>query len=564
MKEFDPNALVKRFSKKTFITSVKPLSGEISMYRKIIFLVLLFGIGLQFAIAQNYPSFKITAYDTLSRGYYFLGPIKTGKGPTGNAAFMILDKTGKVVYYKILKKGQTVFDFKIQPNGLMSFTYGSNFYLMDSNFTIVDSVFCKNGVQTDLHDLLILPNGHFLLLGNENITKDLSQYPYFKMNGSIGSKNATVICGVIQELDKSKNVVFEWHAIDHYDFGDVDSFYLNNPAGVDWNHVNSVAQDADGNILLSLRHFNEVTKINRKDSSIIWRMGGKRNMFKFTNDSEKFLGQHDVRRIANGNITLLDNGRAAHPFHTIAAKEYSLDESALTATLVWSYVEDSKAYSFGTGNVQRLNNGNTLIDYGLFSGGKLIFNVVKPSGNKVFELMFDDSLLSYRSFNYSYLPWKLNRPQITCTYSGGKFYLDAGAGHVKYLWSNGDTTRTIAVVGADTFTVFVPIGDGGMISSEPFITSGHTDPCGLTGVMENNAIFDFSIFPNPVHDQLVFTSSSNQKQEIKWQIFDIAGKKMFESAAMLFGDHFSIPVHDLPNGIYIFNIDGVKRKIVRE
>ena len=89
---------------------------------------------------------------------------------------------------------------------------------MDSTFTIVDSVRIKNGFIQDGHDMQILPNGHFLLLGWENITMDLSSYAIFNNNGTVGSANATVRCGIVQEQDANKNVVFEWHSKDYFNF----------------------------------------------------------------------------------------------------------------------------------------------------------------------------------------------------------------------------------------------------------------------------------------------------------------------------------------------------------
>ena len=109
----------------------------------------------------------------------------------------------------------------------------------------------------------------------------------------------------MQEQDANKNVVFEWHSKDYFNFTEVDTMRLLNPANVDWTHFNAVELDDDGNILVSVRHFNEITKVNRSTGAVMWRLGGKMNQFTFTNDSTQFIGQHDIRRIANGNITIL-------------------------------------------------------------------------------------------------------------------------------------------------------------------------------------------------------------------------------------------------------------------
>jgi hypothetical protein len=141
-------------------------------------------------------------------------------------------------------------------------------------------------------------------------------------------------------------------------------------------------------------------------------MGGKKNQFTFINDMQRIHGQHDIRRIDNGNITLFDNGTLM-PLRPATAKEYTLDENTLTATLVWSYVENPAAYSQSMGNMQRLPNGNTLVNYGNSNIGAIAFNVVDPAGNKTFELVFDDSLATYRAFNFTptwQLPTTISEP----------------------------------------------------------------------------------------------------------------------------------------------------------
>jgi hypothetical protein len=359
-------------------------------------------------------------------------------------------------------------DFKINYDKQMSYNYQDKYYIIDSSFKVVDSVFCKNGLIEDDHDMQILSNGHFLLLGEEKLQMDLSKYHLFRHNGTAGSAKAWVTCGVIQEQDKNKSVVFEWHAKDHFGFDDVDSCYLNSPDTVDWTHFNSIERDNDGNILVSSKHFNEVTKLNGKTGAIIWRLGGNKNEFEFKNDPRQFKQQHDVRQLANGHLTLLDNGSDKAPFHVASVKEYQIDEQARMVNLVWNYVEDTNDFSDGIGGVQRLLNGNTLIDYGGIKNENILMNVVKPNGQKVFEIAFTDTLASYRAYNYPSLPWKLNRPQITCICVSGECFLSADKEYKEYLWSNGETARSITVSAPGIYSVFVPIGDGWHLGSDPF------------------------------------------------------------------------------------------------
>ncbi len=502
--------------------------------------------------AQSFPPFRITAYDTASTGYYFFCPYllsSFGTFPQGSQRQMILDHKGQVVYYKDVN-GVFAGDLKIHSNGQISYSANQKFYIMDSTFTIIDSVSSQNGIIHDLHDLQILPDGHFLLLGMENLTSDLSGYQMFLGNGTAGSINAIVKAGVVQELDSNKNVVFEWHSADHFDFDDVDEYFLQDTSNVDWTHMNAVELDQDGNILISSRHLNEITKINRSDSSVIWRLGGKRNQFAFIGDSIQFLSQHDIRRIANGHVTLFDNGRGLTPIHPAAAKEYDLDEIGLTATLVWSHVEGDTIYSRSQGNVQRLANGNTLISYGDLMSENIVFNVVDTANRKLFEISFPDTLLSYRAFNYPELPWALKRPDIHCISSGGQFMLEADSGYSTYQWSNGGSTRQILLADTGNYFVFVPYGNDGFISSEIFRVSDITNPCLLSSLNFPESIGSLILYPNPVLNHLTIRLPGNSLTQEKLEVFDITGKQLMELYWSQNITEFTLDISKLSPGTY--------------
>lgn len=509
--------------------------------------------------AQVIPNYSITALTAGSQGYYFLVPYAFGTGSTTiYPRNLILDKDGKPVYYLSIPAYTS--DFKIQKDGRMTYSKGNKFYIMDSTFVVKDSVTTKNGVQFDGHDLQILSNGHFLLLGFENVSMDLSGYNLF--NGTNpGSATANVKCNVIQELDAAKNVVFEWHCKDHYNFSDVDPAWLTNPNNVDWTHANAVEMDNDGNILLSVRHFNEITKIKRSDSTIMWRLGGNANQFTFTNDASMFKAQHDIRRLANGNITLFDNGKNTSPFHPATAKEYTLNENTLTATLSWSFVNNASQFSGALGDVQRLSNGNTLINYGRYFNSNTVFNVVTPSGGKVFEIAFTDTLRTYRAFNYPTLPWDLKRPVVSCYSSGGLFYLDAGPGHLSYKWSNGATTQTIQVTAAGDYQVVVPKGQNGFIYSETFTVSDINNPCQAVGIkfIESKSS-TLNLYPNPFISEFYLDGSFNEQTQVV--LTDIFGND-YPIKFNLSQNTIYVQVPELAAGLYFITVNEQKKKIIK-
>ncbi len=337
------------------------------------------------------PNIDVTLSNSTSTGYLFLSPLTDGA--TSVPALLILQNDGTPVFARNLPGNG--YDFKLQPNGMLTYydEDSGTFQVMDRTCTVVDTLQCGNGYYTDPHELRILPNGHALLLGVDEETVDMSRI----VPG--GFSSAGVVGCIIQELDRDKNVVFQWRSWDHFQI--TDAMHIDFTATwIDYVHGNALDVDTDGNILLSSRHLNEITKINRETGAIIWRLGGMNNQFHFVNDPIGFSYQHAVRRIANGNITLLDNGN----FHTppfSRALEYALDEQNKTATLIWQFRNTPDELGFAMGFVQRMENGNTLIGWG---AGNPTVTEVTAGGNKVYEMTFDDGVYSYRAFRFDWQP----------------------------------------------------------------------------------------------------------------------------------------------------------------
>ncbi len=209
-----------------------------------------------------------------------------------------------------------------------------------------------------------------------------------------------VFGAIVQELDSNKNVVFQWRSWDHFLITDCTSDNPLTAPSIDYVHLNSLEQDHDGNIIISSRHLEEVTKINRTTGEIMWRFGGKHNQITVGNDTLPFSHQHDARRIPNGHITVFDNGNLHNPPFT-RVLEYSLDEQTKQANLVWSYqdtINEKILYTYAAGNAQRLPNGNTVIGWGIQNDP--IVTEITADGTKVFEASFPLNFDSYRAFKF--------------------------------------------------------------------------------------------------------------------------------------------------------------------
>jgi hypothetical protein len=315
-----------------------------------------------------------------------------GGASTAASYLMILENSASPLYYK--KLAARGFDFTLQPNGLLTYYDQSDgcFLALNSLYVVVDTFRCGNGYSTDLHELQVLPDGHAFLMSYDVQTVDMSTI----VPG--GKKNAKVTGLVVQELDQSKNVVFQWRSWDHFNIQDATHEDLTAET-IDYVHGNAIQPEDDGTILLSSRHLDEITKIDTETGEIIWRLGGKHNEFRFINDPIGFSHQHDIRRLPNGDITFFDNGNYHSPPFSRAV-EYRLDETNKAAELVWQYRHTPDIYGSAMGNVQRLPGGNTLICWG--TGGAI--TEVGPDGSKVLEMRFSPGVYSYRAFRFDWQP----------------------------------------------------------------------------------------------------------------------------------------------------------------
>ncbi|MFZ0546760.1 MAG: arylsulfotransferase family protein [Candidatus Promineifilaceae bacterium] len=417
-------------------------------------------------------------------GYIFVAAIS--QFYDGPSASIIFDDTGEPLYIKIESNDNIVTNFRKQTvNGTDYLTYYSGYlqvgyslgatYVLNSNYQLVNIWTLKNGYGSDLHESLLLDNGHAIVLAYVPIPFDLTPYG--------GPANGTLVDTVIQEQDANKNVVFEWHGSEHMPIGDTRS-NLNTTEPIDYMHTNGIDVDNDGNWLISLRNYSEITKIDRQTGDLIWRLGGNGNEFTFTNDIG-FDTQHNINRLENGNITIFDNGTNHEPPHSRAI-EYEMDEIAKTVTLVWSYPDDTSIFSTIMGNVQRLPNGNSIIGWG--SQPKV--TEVQNDGTVALDMQLGGA--SYRAFRFPWEGTPTERPRAVVESNGNPTAVTL------YTSWNGATDITgYDIYAGPTATTTV------MIDNLP--RNGFETEIPLTGLASDTCFFKVK----PVHSEGNSTPFSN-------------------------------------------------------
>ena len=296
-------------------------------------------------------------------------------------------------------------DFKINYNNKLSYfdRTSKGWFIMDSLMNEIDSVYCKNGYIADNHDFLALENGNYVIFAYDQ--------QIYAMDTVVpgGDPNAMVEGLILQELDSNHNLIFEWKSWDHFHV--TDNVYLAPWTGssLAFIHTNAIDLDFDNHFLISSRNLDEITKIHRTSGEIIWRWGGSKSDFTFTNDYP-FTHQHSIQSLGNNRYLLFDNGNHSSQFtgksNFSRAVEYELDTVLMTANKVWEFVHPDSLYTPTISSVQRLPNGNTLIDFGnLQSMGRGSVVVEVNSNNQIlFEIEFNNGCNLYRAkkFNWSF------------------------------------------------------------------------------------------------------------------------------------------------------------------
>lgn len=273
---------------------------------------------------------------------------------------LVIDNSGRVVWYRRFPGGPGL-NFMVQPNGRYVARPTTPdpvdvepWIELDILGNVTRTFGCVGGFQSRFHDTISNPDGSQWLMCDETRMMNLS--------ATGGASSARVTGTAVQHVSAAGTLLLHWSPFDHFAITDLDSLERTGTT-VNWTHGNALALDTDGHLIVSFRNLGEMTKIHAGTGAVLWRMGGRRNQFTFSDSPvPPFLRQHGVRVAASRSLIVLDN--MGDPGES-RAEQYVVDESARTARLARSYAATPGVVTPIGGSVQSLSGGRVLVSYGV-------------------------------------------------------------------------------------------------------------------------------------------------------------------------------------------------------
>ncbi len=283
------------------------------------------------------------------------------------------------------------------------------------------------------HDIEPLPNGNFLMIAwdfkSEAEAQQAGRNPNKMSQDTLWPDKIVEVQPIGTD---QANIVWEWNIWDHLiqDYnstkdnygvvGDhpellninfVDSPDTLNPYKSDWMHCNGIDYNPIlDQIVLSCRNVNEIYIIDHsttteeaaghtggnsgKGGDILYRWGNPEAYRAGTNNDQQLFGQHDIQwinegRLGAGDLIVFNNGHGRDYSSAdvisppLVNGEYVLQSGSSwgPAAPSWSWDQGTSMFASSLGGVERLENGNTLVTWGV--RGTLF--EVNPEGEVVWK-----------------------------------------------------------------------------------------------------------------------------------------------------------------------------------
>ena len=269
--------------------------------------------------------------------------------------------------------------------------------------------------RIDMHEFRITSQGHALVGIYEPVTTTVNRH------------RVRVAQYVVQELSLVRGprgihtgrVLFQWRSLRHVPVSETYAFDPGKGGVWDYFHGNAIAQDRDGNLLISGRNTWAIYKVSVRTGRILWQVGGKGD----SRLGHPWCYQHDIDPIGPNEYSLFDDGGigpgclAGSSEHASRGLIIRVDPSQRPAglTLVAAFAHHPAIDAGFVGSVQRLSNGDVLVDW----GKQPQVTQYSPDGKQV---VMDLSLShqSYRAFRFRWVGTPRTKPAVAAQSTGSE------------------------------------------------------------------------------------------------------------------------------------------------
>jgi hypothetical protein len=352
-------------------------------------------------LPKDFPPLSASLGGIREAEWYLFAPTLVFNPTAKTTSYVIIsDANGTPIWWKNESAGNAL-DAKILGTNQIAWTVQTN--QPDGQY-VIRNFFGQviNTIGSDLndHDLQPTPHGTFLAIRDAARTcppdcADMSPWG--------GGSQMSVLDQEIVELDKGSNVLWTWRTRDHVALSESGASGWFPGVGYDIIHMNAVEPDGTDGVLFSARHLSAIYHITKSTGAIDWKIGGttRPESLVVIGDirptangagGQSLSGQHDVRKLADGTISLHDNGTNAYRPPSIL--RYEIDTAARTALVVEQLQDKNDTASVCCGSARRLPGGHWVVQW----GGLPYMSELDADGNSVLTINYNmGSQFSYRA-----------------------------------------------------------------------------------------------------------------------------------------------------------------------
>jgi hypothetical protein len=326
--------------------------------------------------------------------------------------------------------------------------------IADRTYSDIAHVRAGNGYQADLHEFQLTPQGTALITAYDPILCDLSSVG--------GAAKGAVTDGLLQEIDvKTGLVMRQWTSIDHVGLRESYEHARNSTTSspFDFFHINSIDLKPNGSLLVSARNTWTSYEIDGRSGEILWRLGGRHSSFALGRGTGP-AWQHDPRQLANGSISLFDNGASPAVHRQSRGIVLSLNARRRTATVLSQITHPSRLRADSQGNMQALANGGWFLGWGEVPD----FSEFSAAGQLLFDAHFPAHDQSYRSFRFAWTGAPAHLPAFAVEPAA------AGLGTVYASWNGATLVAGWRVLAGPTSSSLRPVAQATRSGFETAIT----------------------------------------------------------------------------------------------